>query len=158
MPANGLSSAPINATRFHSLVARGGDDDFFSSDFSRKLMRVRCPAMSHAPWVTCACVCSAAYRAAEEARERLGHVRVPALVVLSAADEYVPITVDTAALGLTLLASFAPLPPPGDGTAPDTLRRVITLDGADHALSSDAAAAEFVVETVAFAKSACLWN
>jgi pimeloyl-ACP methyl ester carboxylesterase len=55
----------ITAYRFHSLVSRFGDDDMFSSDFTD-----------------------------EELKQRLGHIKIPTLVVQSLQDEYIPHFVD----------------------------------------------------------------
>lgn len=61
---------PITAHRLHSLGAKGGQDDLFSSDFSE-----------------------------DERRALLGHLRgTPTLVLTSGADEYVPKHIDKASL------------------------------------------------------------
>ena len=75
-----IDGAAVSARRFYSLAGRGGDDDMFSSDFSDA-----------------------------ELREALGGLRgVPTLVALSGADEYVPPSVDYAALGARLAAAIGP--------------------------------------------------
>ena len=52
-------TAPITSYRFHSLTSKMGDDDMFSSDFTD-----------------------------DELKSKLGHVRVPVLIVHSGDDEY----------------------------------------------------------------------
>eukprot|EP00884_Botryococcus_braunii_P007550 jgi/Botrbrau1/16797/Bobra.150_2s0026.1 len=75
-----FDGAPVTATRFHSLVARKGDDDMFSSDFG--------------DW---------------ELTALLGWARKwPCLVVVSGSEEYVPPHVDVANLGKRLAAGLGP--------------------------------------------------
>ncbi len=82
----------------------------------------------------------------EEVSSRVGVVCCPVLVVCSGADEYVPAGVDQAVLGERLLAAMSPL------VAPFTadMRRIVTIDGADHALSAPAHTAVFVAECEKF--------
>ena len=75
-----IDGAAMSARRFCSLAGRGGDDDMFSSDFSDAQLQ-------------------AALR---------GLQGVPTLVALSGADEYVPQSVDYAALGARLAAAIGP--------------------------------------------------
>ncbi len=79
--ARAADDTPVSAARFASLAARGGADDFFSSDLEDAALR-------------CA----------------LGHVAVPVLLASSGADEYVPPGVDARAL-LRRLAAAMPRAP-----------------------------------------------
>eukprot|EP00899_Mesostigma_viride_P019305 jgi/Mesvir1/27376/Mv07184-RA.2 len=70
LPRTSPTAVPVTAYRYHSLVARLGDDDLFSSDFSDA-----------------------------ELKERVGHMAaVPTLILFSMEDEYVPSFVDKAKL------------------------------------------------------------
>ncbi|PIN17368.1 putative hydrolases or acyltransferases (alpha/beta hydrolase superfamily) [Handroanthus impetiginosus] len=70
MPREANPDSPITAYRYHSLCAYNGDDDMFSSDFSK-----------------------------DQLKQRLGHMsNTPTLVMFSMGDEYVPEYVDKKAL------------------------------------------------------------
>ncbi|KAH6816493.1 alpha/beta-Hydrolases superfamily protein, partial [Perilla frutescens var. frutescens] len=70
MPRKAHPDAPITAYRYHSLCARNGEDDLFSSDFSE-----------------------------EELRQKLGHMfTTPTSIIFSMADEHVPQHIDKHAL------------------------------------------------------------
>lgn len=68
----------VTAYRFDSLTGRMTDDDMFSSDLSD-----------------------------EELRAKLGHVAVPTLLAMSLDDEYVPRSVDPAALSKRMSGAMA---------------------------------------------------
>lgn len=89
------SSAPITASRFLSLSRKFGEDDMFSSDLSDP-----------------------------ELRCRLGHLRVPLLVVMSGSDEYVPAHIRPAIIGARIAAAAA-----------SPLSRVLVFESANHALA-----------------------
>jgi pimeloyl-ACP methyl ester carboxylesterase len=115
MKATGLASeflpraamwAPITAARFLDLATKEGLDDLFSSDLSDS-----------------------------ELAERLGHVAVPTLFVMSMADEYVPPSVDVHRLCERFQASIT-----------RAVARVEKLEGANHALYGHEEAFVDVVE------------
>jgi pimeloyl-ACP methyl ester carboxylesterase len=86
--------APITADRFLDLATKEGLDDFFSSDLSDG-----------------------------ELRDRLGHLDIPTLFLLSGADEYVPLGVNVQTLGERFVKACA-------GACP--LPRAATVVGARH--------------------------
>ena len=103
----------ITAYRFDSLTRRLADDDMFSSDFSE-----------------------------DELKQKLGHVHVPALLVASADDEYVPRTVDASALCLRMAEAMAA----GVAEAAECL----VLEQGGHGVRGTQAEAYFVEGVVKF--------
>jgi len=97
----------VTAYRFDSLTGRMTDDDMFSSDLTDS-----------------------------ELRAKLGHVVVPALLVVSVDDEYVPKTVDSRVLAQRMAGAM--------GAAFGGLAEVLPIDQAGHALKTDAAKSTFV--------------
>lgn len=114
------SDAPITARRYLSLSTTGGDDDMFSG-------RGATPAATVARFVA--------------------PVTVPVLLVYSGSDEYVPAAVLPLQKqrGEELLAAMAPVV--GDG---GSLRRVVVVGGADHALSGPDHTRRFAEEVGSF--------
>lgn len=84
--------APITAYRYLSLNGEHGDDDMFSSDFTD-----------------------------DQLKQRLGHIKVPCLIAMPMADEYVPDSIDKAKISHRMAAVMR------DATV------VLVPDG-DHAL------------------------
>ena len=78
LPRADSGSVPVSASRWLSLAGQGGDDDMFSSDFS-----------------------------AQQLEEKLGHITVPAGIVQSTADEYVPGHIDASANAHRLAGAMA---------------------------------------------------
>ncbi|KAJ4153202.1 hypothetical protein LMH87_009701 [Akanthomyces muscarius] len=90
---------PITAYRLHSLIAKGGDDDFFSSDFD------------------------------EVTRKKLwGRFTKPVLVLHSEEDEYVPVHVNQDALR-KLYREASPQVSPLSGSIPDASHTVQNANG-----------------------------
>jgi len=144
---------PINAARYCSLFGRGGDDDLFSSDFTDAELQARLGHMSTpnpnpnpSPTPTQARLGHMSTRGQREACGELATEAVPdhpgllSLFVHSAADEYVPPSVDAAALSRRFVAA-------ADSGAADSGggARALLVEGANHNLASpDGAAATFV--------------
>ncbi|ATY67430.1 hypothetical protein A9K55_000059 [Cordyceps militaris] len=92
-------NVPITAYRLHSLLAKGGDDDYFSSDFD------------------------------EATRNRFwGRFTKPVLVLHSEEDEYVPAHVNQDALR-KLYHAASPLVSPLSGSIPDATHAVANTAG-----------------------------
>ncbi|OAA58760.1 hypothetical protein ISF_06543 [Cordyceps fumosorosea ARSEF 2679] len=92
-------NAPLTAYRLHSLLAKGGDDDYFSSDFD------------------------------EATRTRIwGRLTKPVLVLHSEDDEYVPVHVNQDALR-KLYHAASPLVSPLSGSIPDATHAVANVAG-----------------------------
>jgi len=96
--------APITSYRFNSLCGKMTDDDMFSSDLKDGQLK-----------------------------EKLDCVDVPALLIFSGSDEYVPKTVDTKLLAKRMK----------DAMKSEDVEAII-LDGADHAASSPDSVAALV--------------
>mmetsp|Transcript_41064 Transcript_41064/g.99562 ORF Transcript_41064/g.99562 Transcript_41064/m.99562 type:complete len:175 (-) Transcript_41064:236-760(-) len=120
---------PITAERYTSLFARGGDEDFFSSDLTDDELSARLGHMSTS--------------GQREARGQ-STVAVPhhpglyVLFALSGADEYVPPHVDAAALA----QRFAKATGAPEATA------TLVIEGANHALTSPEGAADAFIDAV----------
>lgn len=116
---------PITASRFASLVGRGGPDDLFSSDFSDDELVERLGHLS-----------------TRGQREAHGLAKVPVpdhpglhvLFAHSLADEYVPKTIDVALLSRRFVAAAG-----GSESA-----SAVLIDGASHNLQSEEATALFL--------------
>ena len=127
MPRN-TTWAPITAQRYQDLNAFAGADDYFSSDLDD----------SHF-------------------RDRFGgfYTRTSALIAYSAADEYVPKSVDKGAL-LRRLCAAMKSPGAGESGAGGAsggetpVVAAVLIEGADHALYSEQAADQFVSAVGAF--------
>ena len=113
LPRPDAHSAPVSASRWLSLAGHGGDDDMFSSDFTD-----------------------------EQLHEKLGHVKVPAVVVQSTADEYIPNHIDARVVAHRLAGAMAK-------------GKVCLLEGAKHVPEGEHAQAfvRIVCETALLART-----
>ena len=107
LPPAAVFGVPVSAERYLSLYAEGGDDDMFSSDLGVAALA-----------------------------SRLGHMAdIPALLLFSEADEYVPDGIDTAALASRVAGAMGPL------------ARSFIVPGGDHALSEQKSS-EWAIERI----------
>eukprot|EP00928_Gymnodinium_smaydae_P001543 TRINITY_DN10560_c0_g2_i1.p1 TRINITY_DN10560_c0_g2~~TRINITY_DN10560_c0_g2_i1.p1 ORF type:complete len:597 (+),score=71.28 TRINITY_DN10560_c0_g2_i1:182-1792(+) len=107
---------PVTAYRFASLTGRLTDDDMFSSDLSDV-----------------------------ELHERLGHVRIPTLLVSSADDEYVPTSVDVPSL-LKRMSDAMP------ASAAGLVQSVVVSEGG-HGLQTESGTSELCAAVSSFLSS-----
>ena len=129
--------APLSAQRWLSLAERGGDDDYFSSDFTDAELSER-------------------LRALGEARS------LPTLVIASLREEYLPAEYDTAAHGRRLADAINLLRRkkeeekrggPGSSKPPPATAEAVALDG-NHALrGAECEAAQVIFD---FLSTKCL--
>ncbi len=84
---------PVSAARYCSLHEKLGEEDMFSSDLTR-----------------------------EELDERLGHIKVPCLLLFCGKDQYVPSNIDTTKLAKTVSEAISS-------------SIAVILSGSDHSVS-----------------------
>lgn len=99
--AHDFGGAPVTARRWHALAAAGGDDDLFSSDLTDGQLRSMYGPLA----------------------------QLPALLLISGSDEYVPAHVDLPALGRRLAAAIG------------SSAKAVVVEGGVHTLEGHEAAA-----------------